>query len=83
MYLLMVSLQSVCGGYVYFGGKLAAEQTRCTERRTRMNRSRVIVEPSVRWNSVPARGASVISNVVLRQRLQGCLSVMAAWVLVG
>ena len=46
--------------------KVAAEQTRCTERRTRMNRSRVIVEPSVRWRPVPARGASVISEVVLR-----------------
>ena len=30
-----------------------------------MNRSRVIVEPSVRWRPVPTRGASVISEVVL------------------
>ena len=44
---------------------LAAEQTRCTERRTRMNRSRVIVEQCVRWRLVPAREASVISEVVL------------------
>ena len=31
-----------------------------------MNRSRVIVERIVRWGPVPARGASVISDVVLR-----------------
>ena len=38
-----------------------------------MNRSRVIVERSVRWRPVPARGASVISKVVLRRSLAGYL----------
>ena len=31
-----------------------------------MNRSRVVVEQCVRWRPVPTRGASVISEVVLR-----------------
>ena len=38
-----------------------------------MNQSRAILEPSVRWRPVLARGASVISNVVLRRSLAGYL----------
>ena len=41
-----------------------------------MYRSRVIVERSLRWRLVPARGASVISEVVLRHLI--LLMMMAA-----